>query len=50
MGDFIDAVMVILFVLFMVFIQRGYHHNKSLERQEQEKLDKEKENQDSKKL
>lgn len=50
MGTFVDSVMLILFVLFMIFIQRGYHHKKSLERKEQEKLDKEKESQSSKKL
>ena len=49
MGTFIDAVMLILFVLFMIFIQRGYHHNKSLEREEQEKIDKLKE-EETKKL
>ena len=40
MGTFMDTVMLILFVLFMIFIQRGYHHKKSLEREEQEKIDK----------
>ena len=47
MGTIIDTIVLILFVLFMIFIQRGYHHNKSLEREEQRKLDEDKE---SKKL
>ena len=39
MGTFMDAIMLILFVLFMIFIQRGYHHNKAGEREEQRKKD-----------
>ncbi|MCW8839012.1 MAG: hypothetical protein OQK11_09960 [Thiovulaceae bacterium] len=34
MGTFIDIVMITLFVLFMVLIQRGYHQKKSQEREE----------------
>ena len=49
MGTFMDVLMVILFVLFMVFIQRGYHHKKSAEREEQRKLD-ELKDEESKKL
>jgi len=37
----LDVVMITLFVLFMVFIQRGYHQKKSKEREE---LKKEEEN------
>ena len=49
MGSFVDIVMLILFVVFMVFIQRGYHHNKALEREKLKKLDEQKE-EESKKL
>lgn len=41
--SFLDIVMITLFVLFMIFIQRGYHQKKSQEREEQRK----KEEQDS---
>lgn len=41
MGTFIDIIMITLFVLFMIFIQRGYHKTKS---QEREELKKEEEN------
>jgi len=34
MGTFVDILMITLFVLFMVFIQRGYHQKKSQEREE----------------
>ena len=30
----LDGIMITLFVLFMVFIQRGYHQKKSQEREE----------------
>ncbi|MDX9814215.1 MAG: hypothetical protein WC144_06680 [Sulfurimonas sp.] len=36
MSGFIDAIMVLLFVLFMVYIVIGYHHNKL---EKQKKLD-----------
>ncbi len=49
MGTFIDATMLILFVMFMIFIQRGYHHKKSMEREQQRKLDEEKAMKESKK-
>ena len=44
MNMFIDGVMLVLFVLFMIFIFGGYHKNKSAEREsqkrkEQDKLD-----------
>jgi len=38
---FLDVIMITLFVLFMVFIQRGYHKNKSQEREEQRRQDEE---------
>lgn len=34
MNAFVDAVMLVLFVLFMVFIISGYHKNKSAQREE----------------
>jgi hypothetical protein len=34
MGTFFDILMITLFVLLMVFIQRGYHKQKSDEREE----------------
>jgi len=33
MSPFIDGIMVILFILFMVFIFGGYHKNKSAARE-----------------
>jgi len=50
MSTVMDSVMALLFVLFMVFIQRGYHHKKSSEREEQRKIDALKEEEESKKL
>lgn len=41
--SFLDIFMITLFVLFMIFIQRGYHKKKSQEREEL----REKEEQDS---
>lgn len=41
--------MLILFVLFMIFIFRGYHHSKYLQRMEEEAHQKERENNESKK-
>lgn len=35
MNGYVDAVMLALFVLFMVFIFGGYHKNKSAQREEQ---------------
>jgi len=32
MGTFIDTIMLILFVIFMIFVFGGYHKNKSQER------------------
>ena len=37
MAGFLDVVMLIAFVLFMVFIFGGYHKNKSQQREEQQK-------------
>jgi len=37
MGTFIDIVMLILFVLFMVFIFGGYHKAKSEQREKNKK-------------
>lgn len=36
MNAFVDAVMLVLFVLFMVFIISGYHKNKSAQRENYE--------------
>lgn len=33
MSPFIDGVMIVLFVLFMIFIFGGYHKNKSAARE-----------------
>lgn len=33
MGLFVDGVMILLFILFMVFIFGGYHKNKSAARE-----------------
>lgn len=38
---FFDTLMLIAFIAFMVFIFGGYHKNKSLQREEQEKKKKE---------
>ena len=43
MKEFIDIVMAILFILFMVFIFGGYHKNKYGKREADEKRQKEKE-------
>lgn len=40
MSTFIDALMLILFVFFMIFIFGGYHKNKSAQREAQEKKSK----------
>ncbi|MBN2815908.1 MAG: hypothetical protein JXQ67_04445 [Campylobacterales bacterium] len=37
MGSFIDVLMLVLFFLFMLFIFGGYHKNKSLQREKEEK-------------
>ena len=44
MSTFIDIVMLILFVLFMVSIFGGYHKNKSAQRESQREADEQKEN------
>ncbi|MDQ1264472.1 MAG: hypothetical protein QG559_1473 [Campylobacterota bacterium] len=36
MNTFVDTVMLILFVLFMIFIFGGYHKNKSAQRDKYE--------------
>ncbi|MCW8895118.1 hypothetical protein [Sulfurimonas sp.] len=42
MGGFIDGVMIILFVLFMIFIFGGYHKNKSAAREAENDMNKKK--------
>ncbi len=37
MNPYVDTVMLILFVLFMIFIFGGYHKNKSTQRELDEK-------------
>ena len=44
MNSYVDALMLILFVLFMVFIFGGYHKNKSAQRELGEKKSDKKEN------
>jgi len=44
MMTFMNIVMSILFILFMIFIFGGYHKTKSAKREEQFKLEEEKEN------
>ena len=39
MNSIVDTVVSILFVLFMIFIFGGYHKNKSSQREEQFKKD-----------
>lgn len=34
MNSFIDTIMIILFILFMIFIFGGYHKTKSAQREE----------------
>jgi uncharacterized membrane protein len=41
MNPIVDGIMLVLFVLFMVFIFGGYHKNKSAQREEQFKREKE---------
>ena len=35
MNSFVDGIMIVLFVLFMIFIFGGYHKNKAAQREEQ---------------
>jgi len=42
MNSFVDTVMLILFLLFMVFIFGGYHKTKSAEREAQREREEEK--------
>ncbi|WP_455756022.1 hypothetical protein [Sulfurimonas sp.] len=42
MMTFINIVMTILFVLFLVFVFGGYHKNKSAQREEEFRLEEEK--------
>jgi len=37
MNSFVDTVMLVLFILFMVFIFGGYHKTKSQQREEDRK-------------
>jgi len=39
MNSFVDGIMLILFILFMIFVFGGYHKNKSAIREEQFRLD-----------
>lgn len=39
--SFLDGIMVVLFILFMVFVFGGYHKNKSAEREAGFKRDEE---------
>lgn len=39
MSSFIDIVMIIFFILFMIFIFGGYHKNKSAQREAAQKAD-----------
>lgn len=41
MSLFVDIVMIILFVLFMIFVFGGYHKNKSAQREAAQKADEE---------
>ncbi|MCK4737752.1 MAG: hypothetical protein KAT10_04260 [Sulfurimonas sp.] len=48
MSSFIDGVMIVLFILFMIFIFGGYHKNKSAAREaEREAQEKKKVNLDN---
>ncbi|MCK9472463.1 hypothetical protein [Sulfurimonas sp.] len=44
MKEYIDIIMAILFILFMVFVFGGYHKNKFAQREADEKKLKDKEN------
>ncbi|MDA3909157.1 MAG: hypothetical protein PF437_08710 [Sulfurimonas sp.] len=46
--SFLDGIMVVLFVLFMVFIFGGYHKNKSAQREAGFKRDEEEQNKKNK--
>lgn len=39
MNPFVDGVMIVLFVLFMIFIFGGYHKDKSSKREAQREKD-----------
>jgi len=41
MMTFVNIIMMILFILFMVFVFGGYHKNKSAQREEQFRLEEE---------
>lgn len=47
MNAYVDDIMLILFVLFMVFIFGGYHKTKSAQREEQFRKEEESEKKDS---
>lgn len=44
MSLFIDGVMIVLFILFMVFIFGGYHKNKSAAREKEREVEEKKAN------
>lgn len=48
MSTFIDIVMLLLFLLFMIFIFGGYHKNKSAQREADERRTKDREQRDLK--
>ncbi len=48
MNPIVDAIMIFIFVVFMVFIFRGYHESKLHQREEFERKEEEKLNTDSK--
>lgn len=43
MSTFVDIVMLLLFLLFMIFVFGGYHKNKSAQREADERKAKERE-------
>jgi len=47
MNSFVDAIMVILFVVFMVFVFGGYHKTKAKEREAFEERQKQKKEEDT---
>jgi Ca2+/Na+ antiporter len=47
MNSFVDTIMIVLFVLFMIFIFGGYHKNKSAQREKDREVEEKKSNSDS---
>ncbi len=50
MGSFINGVMLVLFILFMIFIFGGYHKNKSAAREAEKEKNEKKSTQDEEAL